>query len=244
MFSKSSIANLVGVCGRNSKKVLKILPGKRKSSICVFDNIDDLPKVDLVVLAVSDTAIKSVSKKLYSNTNLKNSIIVHTSGSVSCSALSDHKKYGSYYPLQTFTKGRRMGYKTIPHCIFSCDEQTTKKLTVLAQSISNDVRQINDIERKQIHLSAVLVNNLVNHIIYLAQQRLECEKIESDILFPLIEETISKVSEISAFIAQTGPARRGDHQTVDNHIKLLSNDKSLRDIYKIISQSIIKTYHS
>src|SRR5437762_1107920 len=64
-----------------------------------FTNIHHLTKdADIYIIAVSDNAIKSVIKEL----NVKDKIVVHTSGSVSKNILqhsSDH--FGVLYPLQS-----------------------------------------------------------------------------------------------------------------------------------------------
>ena len=243
MLSRSAEINVLAVCGTSLKKAKYIIPKGKRKTIKIYDDLVKIPAVDMVIIAVTDTAITSVSKELSANENLTNSIVAHTSGSVSTEVLQDHKWYGAYYPLQTFTKGRRMGYRAIPHCIYSPNDRVEMQLTDIANLVSNDVRLINDEERKQIHLSAVLVNNMVNHIIHLAKTRLDSADISSDILTPLIQETVAKLSNTSAYEAQTGPARRADQKTIQNQLRALDNNPLLQDIYQLISQSIIKTYH-
>jgi predicted short-subunit dehydrogenase-like oxidoreductase (DUF2520 family) len=41
---------------------------------------------------------------------------------------------------------------------------------------------------------------------------------------------------------QTGPAARGDKQTIDKHLLLLADDKRLAEIYTILTQSILVVY--
>jgi predicted short-subunit dehydrogenase-like oxidoreductase (DUF2520 family) len=65
-----------------------------------------------------------------------------------------------------------------------------------------------------------------------------CEKynIPFDILYPLIEETTNKIKKITPEKAQTGPAKRNDAETIENHLNLLS--KNQQEIYLKITQSI------
>lgn len=240
MIAKLSDYEVVSICGTSIEKAKSIKAGKTASYI---DNLNQVPKSDIVLLCVPDTKIKSIAKKLSKLSQLDRSVVAHTSGSVSSSHLSSCKKYGVFYPLQTFTKGQRMSYNIIPFCIHGNTSAVVKKLTVLASLISKDVRKVDDKARKEIHLSAVLVNNMVNHIIHLSQKRLSDQKIAADILLPLIKETVSKSLKMSAYAAQTGPARRADQAVINGHLKRLKKDKQLHDIYSIISDSIIKTYH-
>lgn len=65
-----------------------------------------------------------------------------------------------------------------------------------------------------------------------------CEKynIPFDILHPLIEETSNKIKNLTPKKAQTGPAKRNDAKTIENHLNLLS--KKQQEIYLKITQSI------
>jgi hypothetical protein len=70
-----------------------------------------------------------------------------------------------------------------------------------------------------------------------------CEKagLSEKLLHPLLRETCAKVQDLSAYEAQTGPARRNDARTQEAHMKLLK-EVSERELYKIISESIRRTY--
>ena len=57
---------------------------------------------------------------------------------------------------------------------------------------------------------------------------------------PLIIETAKKIEKSSPTEMQTGPAKRNDKAVIKNHIELLANSKDYQDIYKIITDNIIK----
>ncbi|MBP8157930.1 MAG: DUF2520 domain-containing protein, partial [Flavobacterium sp.] len=59
-----------------------------------------------------------------------------------------------------------------------------------------------------------------------------------DILKPLIQETASKILTLSPKEAQTGPAKRNDTQTINNHLSFLT-DENQKEIYKLLTKSII-----
>ena len=64
-------------------------------------------------------------------------------------------------------------------------------------------------------------------------------KIEFDLLKPLIKETLEKALVNSPKKVQTGPAVRKDIEIVQKHINLLSYDKKLKELYSLISKHII-----
>jgi hypothetical protein len=44
-------------------------------------------------------------------------------------------------------------------------------------------------------------------------------------------------------LAQTGPARRADYDTIDNHLELLENNEDLAGLYQMITSNLLKTYN-
>jgi hypothetical protein len=60
-----------------------------------------------------------------------------------------------------------------------------------------------------------------------------------DIVLPVIEETAKKVAESkNPSQSQTGPARRGDTQTLLRHRAMLAEQPLTQDIYDKISEDI------
>ena len=81
----SKVLNLLQLFGRNEK-----LPENFNQKIVYTNNLDELKKADFYIICVSDDAILEISDKLI----LKDSIIVHTSGSTRLDILSKHKNHG------------------------------------------------------------------------------------------------------------------------------------------------------
>jgi hypothetical protein len=85
------------------------------------------------------------------------------------------------------------------------------------------------------------VNNFVNHLIYKAQVQLQESGLNWNMLKPLIEETVAKLDDFSAFDSQTGPARRNDQSTILTHESLLKKEEV--NLYQALTKSIQKTYN-
>ena len=211
---------------------------KRVDSAAISDIQALDTNADLYLIAVSDDAIEKVASLLPFKLDNKQ-IIAHTAGSISIDTLHNTgSNYGSFYPLQTFSKSRRLSFTKIPMCIHGSTKQVHDTLTTLAQSISSDVRSIDDTNRKQIHLSAVFACNFVNHLIAQADDLLEETDIDRSILFPLIQETIAKAQKHGARQSQTGPAVRGDKKVMNTQERMLEQHPAAQKLYKQISASI------
>ena len=60
----------------------------------------------------------------------------------------------------------------------------------------------------------------------------------------LILETALKVQTFLPSTVQTGPAVRRDEQTMETHLTLLQNHPDLQEVYRLLSQGIIKMAES
>ena len=145
--------------------------------------------------------------------------------------------------MQTFSKSREVEFTNIPVCIEGSDETTTNLLIDLAKKISNNVVMLNSEQRQYLHLTAVTVNNFSNLMYNLAHDVLIEKEIDFSLLLPLIQETALKVHIINPSEAQTGPARRNDKSTINKHLELLNNYPDYKEVYRLLSNQLIRKYH-
>lgn len=196
-------------------------------------------RADLCIMAVADSAIGEVAHQL----KLKKKILVHTAGSVSMHILQNSSpNYGVLYPLQSLRKEMAM-LPDIPFLIDGNSSEVTEILLELAETLSDRAEQANDEQRMQMHLAAVLVSNFTNHLYAHAETFCKDHQLNFHLLQPMITEVAARLTEISPFKLQTGPARRNDLATVEKHIALLSGNPQLQLLYKTLSDSIWQMYH-
>lgn len=193
------------------------------------------PNADLYILAVNDAAIPEVAAQL----KLPGKIVVHTAAAVPAAALAgvtDH--YGVLYPLQSLRKENNE-LPDIPFYVDAHNPHTRAILHQLAASASRyPVADAGDGQRLLLHVAAVLVNNFVNHLYVLAQDYCQKTGIDFNQLYPLIQETATRIQELPPRQAQTGPAIRHDTATLQQHLQLLEAHPHLKQIYVLLTQSI------
>ncbi len=209
-----------------------------KISASPIDQLDDLNNhSDLYIIAVNDDVIEDIANKL----KLIDKIVVHTSGAKTIGCLAKvSTNFGSFYPLQTFNKNQPVDFKNIPILIDGNSDATVQALEKLGKGISANVQQANDSKRLSLHTAAVFANNFTN---YLCSKAEELSGKDFKLLLPLIQETFSRLQTNSPNQVQTGPAKRGDIQTIATHIDYLkSNHPGLVDIYQYLTQQIQKEY--
>lgn len=185
---------------------------------CEFSNdFSSVADADIYVIAVSDKAVSEVSRWLIG----RDGLVVHTAGSLPLEALdSGVRNRGILYPLQTFTKGRDADFSTIPLLLECEHEDQLTDLKSFASQISERVVCSDYDRRLRLHLAAVFVCNFVNQM-YVAGEHIAGG--DAALLNPLVGETAAKLLDAeSAVPLQTGPAVRGDRNTMNNHIELLN----------------------
>lgn len=209
------------------------------NNIKYTDKISELEKADLYIIAASDSAIEELSHYIpYSD-----SLVVHTSGSLSTKILKGNYRKGVLYPLQTFTKNKPLRYEEIPFFVEAESQEDEEALFKLADRISNEVHRINSDQRLKIHMAAIWVSNFSNHMYSIGESICKESNLPFDVLRPLIKETANKVMTMSPIDAQTGPARRKDDLILQKHLHILT-DSSKQQLYKMISESIQRMYHN
>lgn len=191
---------------------------------------------DVYIICIKDDCIKTIVDQL----SFKNKIVVHTSGSVPMDVLSAFEKHGIFYPLQTFSKEKEVDITKVPFCIEANNSETEKVLLTFGESLSNNVQLVNSEQRKQLHLAAVFACNFSNRMYAIAEDILTQNNFDFDLLKPLIIETAKKIENNSAKAMQTGPAKRNDDAVIRNHLEMLESNKNYKEIYKLISESIMK----
>ncbi len=195
----------------------------------------------IFIIAVTDDAIESIAQRIALPPE---AILVHTSGAQALSTLgyAPTPHTGVFYPLQTFSKDKKVDFRDIPVLVEGTDRETTDVLLRMGRAISKNVQKVSSDDRKAIHVAAVFASNFTNHMLTLAAEVLKERKLSLDLLKPLIVETINKALHIGPEKAQTGPARRGDVEILDKHFAFLQKDEALAEIYRSISQHILDRY--
>jgi len=193
--------------------------------------------VDFIIISVTDSEISKIIPPL--NQHGK-AIFLHTTASVGLNVFNGFKSFGILYPLQTFTKDIELTNIDFPLFVEANSTENLNKLFHLAQLISQTVIESNYEQRQSLHLAAVFANNFVNHLLNISSNIIENNKLQFNLLQPLLLETISKLQNISPSAAQTGPAKRNDLETIAKHKFLLKNyPQNFSFIYDAITKSII-----
>jgi predicted short-subunit dehydrogenase-like oxidoreductase (DUF2520 family) len=195
---------------------------------------------NVIIVAVPDHRLKTVLEGLNCHND---TLLVHTAGSLGLDIFPSHiQRKGIFYPLQTFSKNRKVEFEGLPFLLEASDNESVDILKNIAEAIHGKVYFVNTQQRRILHLAAVFVCNFTNHMLTTGKEVALKTGFPFEILVPLINETISKALDSGPENSQTGPAVRHDNNTIEKHLELLSFSPELKEIYKNMTQSIIEYY--
>ncbi len=189
----------------------------------------ELSAADIYIIAVEDNAIATVAK----NMPKSSSLVLHTAGAVAMDVLSCFENYGVLYPLQAFRREHAADPASAPFFVEANIQKNLDIVHRLALSLSKNVREADSAARARLHLAAVFAGNFVNALLA------EAAGIAGDdfgVLQPLVRDTVERAFAAGhPREAQTGPARRGDTNTMEKHLQLLEGQPELQEVYRLLS---------
>lgn len=207
------------------------------------ETVSDYEKVlksDLLIIAVRDDEISEVATHLVDYKGLA----LHTSGAKPSEVLNRIERYGVFYPLQTMSMEREISFDDVPLLIYANSPEDMIRLNGFAEVLSSKVEYCDDEQRKAIHLAAVFVSNFTDVMLDVGDNILRSNGMSLSVMYPLVKEMIQKSFDISPEKALTGPARRGDVTTIQEHVKMLADNPKELEIYRMLTDYIIEKYHN
>ncbi len=197
-----------------------------------------VPDAALYIVALKDAALEELLSRIVAGKG-KDALWVHTAGSLPMSLWQGEvERYGVFYPMQTFSKQRQVDFREVPLFVEAARTEDVQLLKEIASVLSERVCEATSAQRKSLHLAAVLVCNFTNHLYTLAANLLEKHGLSFDSMLPLIDETARKVHKMEPRAAQTGPAVRYDENIINEHLRMLSDEPEVQQLYRLLSESI------
>jgi predicted short-subunit dehydrogenase-like oxidoreductase (DUF2520 family) len=221
-----------------SEKSSRSLAGRCNSK---WSTTLDFPESsDLIIVSVPDHKLPEVLKGI---TCGKKTVVVHTAGSIGLNVFPDTLPLtGVLYPLQTFSKERKVSFNGLPFFIESPSEESLSMLENVVASIDGRSFKVDSEHRILLHLAAVFTCNFTNHMLTAGNDIAAKAGFRFDVLMPLLSETIQKAIELGPEKSQTGPALRNDINTIEKHLDLLSFSPEFQSVYREVTRSIAGYY--
>ena len=189
-----------------------------------------LRDVDLVLLAVSDQAVAEVCRRLDIGPG---QLVVHLAGALGLDVLRSARRKGartgSLHPLRAFTRGESEGFRGAAAGIAGSDGMASADLSELAVRLGMTPLPTAGRARALYHAAAVLAAGaqvaLFAEAVRAFRKATGAKEPEARAaLLPLALSALEKLRRESPAEAITGPAARGDLDTIAAHRRALPRD--------------------
>jgi predicted short-subunit dehydrogenase-like oxidoreductase (DUF2520 family) len=194
-------------------------------------------EADVCFIAVSDNAVQSIADQL----SYKKTVLIHTSGAVSIDAIKKAAPDTAVlWPVYSIPRNNQPTHRNIPTAWEASSPKAERFALALAHVFTDVLFEAKYEQRKWLHLSAVISNNFTNHLMAICEKICAENELPFSTLEPIIEQTFSRMKQFPPSTVQTGPAARGDSDTIKEQLVLLEGHPAWHKIYESVTESIIE----
>jgi predicted short-subunit dehydrogenase-like oxidoreductase (DUF2520 family) len=191
------------------------------------DRVSDVDP-ELVLLCVPDRAISEVAPTIPAGP-----WVAHTSGATRLAALDPHERRFSLHPLQSFTHARGPEQTDGAYAAVTGETEEAREVGFwLARELGLEPFALDDLERVLYHAGAVVAASYLVTLHKAAADMLEAAGAPPEALVPLMRRVIENDFEL------TGPAIRGDWETVEAHLAAIRERlPELEPLYRTLADA-------
>jgi predicted short-subunit dehydrogenase-like oxidoreductase (DUF2520 family) len=185
-------------------------------------------EADVVLICVPDRAIADVAAEIPVGP-----WIGHTSGATPLSALDPHERRFVLHPLQSFTRARGPEQLNGAYAAVSSESDEARDIGFwLARELGLEPFALDDSERALYHAGAVVAASYLVTLHQAAADLVQAAGAPPEALIPLMRRVIENDFEL------TGPAVRGDWETVEAHVEAIRQRlPELEPLYRALADA-------
>ena len=179
--------------------------------------IDAAQDVDLLVLAVPDSAIRDVAAAV---APVSTTVVAHLSGALGLDAVSQHPMRAALHPLTSMPTAALGAERLSRGAWFALDANSEAAMSVVesvVDSLGGRSFVVDDQHRAAYHAAAAIASNHVVALLGSAERVASAAGVPLEAYLELVRATIDNIEDLGVVDALTGPVARGDWETVGRH---------------------------
>jgi predicted short-subunit dehydrogenase-like oxidoreductase (DUF2520 family) len=186
---------------------------------------DDDPRgaahdVDLVLLATPDAAVASTSAAIEPDPD---TVVAHVAGSLGLSVLVGHPRRGAVHPLMSLSDAESGAGRLLGGGFFAVAGDPL--MAVVVDDLGGRTVEVADEHRALYHAAACVASNHLVALLGQVERLAELVGIPFEAYLDLVAGTVANVGDLGPAAALTGPAARGDVDTIRRHLAALPLDE-------------------
>ena len=195
---------------------------------------------NVVILAIPDGQITSVSELLATDIEAKRVVLIHCSGATSIKKINPaFQNRGVLWPIRSLKKGTKVtNWRKLPIAYQASTPAAMSVVKQLVDGLTWTSYELDSPQRAQLHLAAVFSNNFVSWMYQVGHELVAEKDIPFSVLLPIIRDTAMRQTIEQPKRTQTGAAARADQVTMNKHLKLLNGHPEWSRLYRLMSRLI------
>lgn len=216
-----------------------------------YNTITEMPAAAFWLIATPDAQIEASAKLLATHPGINaNTLVFHCSGALTSETLSHAlgsktELIASIHPVHSFASPQHSVEQFSGcHCAYEGEENALHNLQPLFSAIGAQLFSIDAQHKTHYHAASVIA---CNYLVALLDASLTCfEKAgvsrnqAQQLLLPLVQQTAENCLERSPEEALTGPIARGDSNTVEKQLEVLSDTPTIQLLYQVLGRQALE----
>jgi predicted short-subunit dehydrogenase-like oxidoreductase (DUF2520 family) len=180
------------------------------------DLTDAAHGVDVLVIATPDDAVATVAAAVAPDPQ---ATVVHLSGSLGLDALAPHARRAALHPLVPLPNAVVGATRLASGVTFAVGGEPVARR--MALSLGGRVVEVADVDRAAYHAAACIAANHVVALLGQVERVAASAGLDLEAFLPLTRAALDDVEALGPRQALTGPAVRGDWDTLSRHLDAL-----------------------
>jgi predicted short-subunit dehydrogenase-like oxidoreductase (DUF2520 family) len=183
------------------------------------DRLEDAASgVDLLVIATPDSQVAPVASSVVP---VDSAVVIHLSGSLGLDVLAPHLRTGSVHPLVPLPDPQRGAERLQSGVTFAVAGDPLTE--TLVGALGGRAARVDDRDRDAYHAAAAIAANHMVALIGQVERVAAAAGLPLDAFSDLMHAALDDALSLGPRRALTGPAARGDLETVERHRKALAS---------------------
>jgi len=204
------------------------------------------PDADIIWLCHTDDALAETARQLARKPGWRNKIVFHSSGALSSDVLAPLKRAGAHtaslHPMMTFVPGTSPRLKGVPFAVEG-DRQAVAVARQITRAFGAEIFPIRKDSKVLYHALGSFSSPLVVATLVTAERVGRASGLSRGqtrrVMGPILQQTFKNYRERGAAAAFSGPIKRGDLETIRQHLRVLKNVPVVQDVYRALVRSAL-----
>jgi predicted short-subunit dehydrogenase-like oxidoreductase (DUF2520 family) len=204
-------------------------------------------RAGLVWFCVPDREIARAAKSLRNAVEWNGKVAFHSSGALTSAALDILRKRGaavaSVHPLMTFVRGSRPSLEGVPFALEG-DPKAVRAARLLVLNLRGNPFAIRKQHKQAYHAWGMFASPLLIALLAVTERVAGSAGISRkearEKMLPILRQTLANYERMGAPPSFSGPIARGDVETVQKHLEIVSRIPEAREIYPALARAALR----